>query len=203
MTGRKRNGALVRGGLLVCAMLLLGHAGTSLSEDAPIPETVPEAVGTPAGTPPAPTEPACAPGTGCVTHLPLPRFVSLKGEQGNARRGPGLTHRIDWIFSRPRMPLKVTAEYENWRRVEDQDGAGGWMHYALLSGTRTALVTENLAELYESPSGNSAVIARIEAGVVARLLECDPAWCRLSAQREKGWIRKSAIWGVEADETFK
>ncbi|MFN7051486.1 MAG: SH3 domain-containing protein, partial [Gemmobacter sp.] len=57
-----------------------------------------------------------APGEGAVTRLPLPRFVTLKTDEGNARRGPGLSHRIDWVFKRAGMPLRVTAEYENWRR---------------------------------------------------------------------------------------
>ena len=70
--------------------------------------------------------------------LPLPRYVSLKGNVGNARRGPGVTHRIDWVFTHAGMPLRVTAEHENWRRVEDAEGMGGWVHYILLSGVRTA-----------------------------------------------------------------
>ena len=37
---------------------------------------------------------------GAVTNLPLPRYVSLKTGEGNARRGPGSTHRIDWVFTR-------------------------------------------------------------------------------------------------------
>lgn len=139
---------------------------------------------------------SCPPGYGCVTHLPLPRFVSLKGEEGNARRGPGLTHRIDWIFTRPGMPLKITAEYDNWRRVEDQDGAGGWVHYALLSGVRTALVTLDMAELHLAPDPDSRVVAQAEMGVVVRLLACRPEWCRVSADGEKGWIEANALWGV-------
>ena len=77
------------------------------------------------------------PGRGAVTNLPLPRYVSLKGGEGNARRGPSLSHRIDWVFRHAGMPLRVTAEFGHWRRVEDQDGAGGWVHYSLLSGVRT------------------------------------------------------------------
>ena len=42
---------------------------------------------------------------GAVTNLPLPRFVSLKASEGNVRRGPSLTHRIDWVFKRRDMPL--------------------------------------------------------------------------------------------------
>lgn len=143
----------------------------------------------------------CEPGFGCVTHLPLPRFVSLKGGAGNARRGPGLTHRIDWVFTRPGMPLMITAEYENWRRVEDQDGAGGWVHYALLSGVRTVLVTTDMAELHASAERGSPVVAQAEMGVVGRILECTAGWCRISAGGEKGWIEKAALWGVMPGET--
>ena len=67
-------------------------------------EAVPELV------PVSKPEDSCRPGFGCVTNLPLPRFVSLKGDEGNARRGPGLTHRIDWVFTRPGMPLMITAK---------------------------------------------------------------------------------------------
>lgn len=144
----------------------------------------------------------CKPDVGCVTNLPLPRYVSLKGDEGNARRGPGLTHRIDWVFTRPGMPLRITAEYENWRRVEDQDGAGGWVHYALLSGVRSALVIEDMAQLRDAPRADARVLAQAEMNVVARILECHPDWCRISASGEKGWLPKSALWGVTEDEVI-
>lgn len=139
---------------------------------------------------------------GEVTNLPLPRYVSLKTNEGNARRGPGLTHRIDWVFSRAGMPLRITAEYENWRRIEDAEGAGGWVHYSLLSGTRTVLVTADMLELRASPVAEAAVVLRAQAGVVARLLECKPDWCRLGVADEKGWAQKSALWGVDQNENF-
>ena len=50
---------------------------------------------------------------GPVTNLPLPRYVSMKAAEGNVRRGPSLTHRIDWVFKRRGMPLQITAEYGN------------------------------------------------------------------------------------------
>ena len=40
----------------------------------------------------------------------------------------------------------ITAEYGHWRRVQDRDGAGGWMHYTLLSGVRTAIVEADMLE---------------------------------------------------------
>ena len=147
-----------------------------------------------------PPEKQCLPDVGCVTNLPLPRFVSLKGSEGNARRGPGLTHRIDWVFTRAGMPLKITAEYENWRRVEDSEGAGGWVHYSLLSGVRTALVTLDMAELHDEPTDTATVVAQAELGVIGRILECQPDWCRVSFDGMRGWIRTSAIWGVKEGE---
>nr|WP_249218849.1 SH3 domain-containing protein [Falsirhodobacter algicola] len=147
-------------------------------------------------------DPAPDPSVGAVTNLPLPRYVTLKTSEGNARRGPGLTHRIDWVFTRNGMPLKITAEYGHWRRVEDSEGAGGWMHYALLSGTRSALVTADLAELHSRPNADSAVVLKAEKDVIGALQECNIDWCRLRIQGEEGWISKDDIWGVGADEVL-
>ena len=137
---------------------------------------------------------------GAVTNLPLPRYVSLKASEGNVRRGPSLSHRIDWVFVRRDMPLQITDEYGHWRRVRDRDGAGGWIHYSLLSGVRTVIVTEPMADLRTRPEAPAPVVARAEAGVVARLDSCDPSWCRISAGGHAGWVAKSALWGVASDE---
>ncbi len=137
---------------------------------------------------------------GPVTHLPLPRYVSLKTTEGNVRRGPSLSHRIDWVFTRRDMPLEITDEFGHWRRVRDLDGAGGWMHYSLLSGTRTVIVQEDMVALAMKPEDGAPVNARAEAGVIARLGECTRDWCRISADGERGWVRKTALWGVDPDE---
>lgn len=139
-------------------------------------------------------------GKGPVTSLPLPRYVSLKGKAGNARRGPSTGHRIDWVFTAPGMPLRITAEYENWRRVEDMEGMGGWVHYALLSGSRTVLVKVDMAEFLRQPRDGAEVVFRAERNFIARLLECQPDWCRVNAGGEKGWVAKSALWGVDPGE---
>ncbi len=164
-------------------------------------ETTPDPSADPGVT--KPPEKQCQPDIGCVTNLPLPRFVSLKGSEGNARRGPGLTHRIDWVFTRAGMPLRVTAEFENWRRVEDQDGAGGWVHYSLLSGVRTVLVTLDMAEVRDAPSETATVVAQAEMGVIGRILECQPAWCRVVLDGQRGWLPKTAIWGAADNEVIE
>lgn len=143
---------------------------------------------------------AAAAERGPVTNLPMPRFVSLKAEEGNVRRGPSLSHRIDWVFTRRNMPLEITAEYGHWRRVRDRDGQGGWVHYSLLSGVRHVIVEGDLTPLRVKPDMESPVNAYAEAGVVARLGSCGIDWCRVTAKGSKGWVEKHGLWGVQADE---
>lgn len=172
----------------------------------PAPEAPPETTAQSATAPADPNSPAKAakavrdPSKGAVTNLPIPRFVSLKGNEGNARRGPSLKHRIDWVFTTAGMPLRVTAEHENWRRVEDAEGMGGWVHYALLSGVRSALVTVDLAEFRMKPDGGAPLAFQAERGVVGRILKCESDWCRMNVAGEKGWIEKTALWGVVPGE---
>jgi SH3-like domain-containing protein len=197
LVGRSRHGMLqaIFKAMVIGALGLavsLGASGAQETDPALAPDVV-----TASDKPP---EKQCQPDIGCVTNLPLPRFVSLKGNEGNARRGPGLTHRIDWVFTRSGMPLKITAEFENWRRVEDQEGAGGWVHYSLLSGVRTVLVTLDMAEFHDTPDDDATVVAQAEMGVIGRLQACTVDWCFVALDGQRGWVRKTAIWGVKADE---
>lgn len=137
---------------------------------------------------------------GPVTNLPLPRFVSLKAAEGYARHGPGKTHRIDWVYQHRNQPLEITAEYGHWRRVRDQDGLGGWMHYSLLSGVRTVLVSAEIADMRRQPNAQADLSAQAEGGVVAKLGKCALDWCQVYAGRQKGWVLKTQIWGVRPDE---
>jgi SH3-like domain-containing protein len=137
---------------------------------------------------------------GSITNLPLPRYVSMKSSEGNVRRGPSLTHRIDWVFTRRDMPLQITAEHGHWRRVQDRDGAGGWVHYALLSGVRTVLIEQDMMPIYSRPDPQTQIVAALEVGVVARLGTCDQNWCRVSAGGYRGWALKTQLWGVSLTE---
>ena len=161
-------------------------------------EIVPEAEAEPVAAP-APEAPR-DPNIGPETNLPMPRYVSLKTDEGNVRRGPSLTHRIDWVFRREDMPLQITAEYGHWRRVVDREGLGGWVHYSLLSGNRTVIVDQDLLPLVSRPDAEAPQNALLERGVIARLGECQADWCWLTAGGYRGWAPKSALWGVDADE---
>ena len=149
-----------------------------------------------AGESPAETE------TGPETKLPLPRYVSLRSGEVNMRRGPGLDYRIDWVFQRPGLPVRIVDEYGHWRRITDSDDTAGWVYHALLTSRRMALVVEPRATLRTEPEDTAAPAAYAEQGVVGQLLQCRREWCQLEAGGSKGWVRKSAIWGVDGAEEF-
>lgn len=176
----------------------MGAGAVLLAGRAVAQEVVPEA---PVATKPNAKVPR-DPNKGPVTNLPLPRYVSLKGREGNVRRGPGMTHRIDWVFTTAGMPLRITAEYDRWRRVEDFQGMGGWMQFNLLSGSRSVLITQDMAEFRATPEAGTQVSFQAELGVIGKLMECTKDWCRVNADGEKGWILKTALWGVDPNEVI-
>src|SRR3977135_1331350 len=55
--------------------------------------------------------------------LPIPRFASLRSDEVNVRTGPGARYPVDWVFKRKAMPVEIVAEYENWRKIRDRQGA--------------------------------------------------------------------------------
>lgn len=175
---------------MLCATIIAWGGIAHAQEDAEPPETAADAstLETPQNV-------------GPITNLKLPRFVSLKGSNGNARRGPSLSHRVDWVFKHAGMPLRVTAEFGNWRRIEDRDGAGGWVHYILLSGVRTVVFNDDKTPIHGRPDANTATIATAQAGAIAKLGKCSIDWCEVTADRVDGWVPKTAIWGVDDDET--
>lgn len=140
---------------------------------------------------------------GPVTSLPLPRYVSMRAESANARRGPSLDQRVDWEFLKRGLPLRITAEYGQWRRVEDADGLGGWVHQALLSGTRTGLVQGETAVGLRRKAGEAAgTVALLEPGVIVRIESCEGGWCAVTAGKFDGYLPQAVLWGVDPGEAF-
>jgi SH3-like domain-containing protein len=144
--------------------------------------------------------------TGTASGLPVPRFVSLKSDKVNVRAGPTKDHDVAWVYNRAALPVEVTAEFENWRRIRDWEGAEGWVYHSLLSGRRTALVSpqskgkEDLLALRPKPDPESGVSAKLQYGVLATVKRCKDGWCRLVGDGYDGWIEQTRLWGVYPEE---
>ena len=141
-----------------------------------------------------------------VSGLLVPRFVSLKSDRVNVRRGPNKDNEVTWVYTRAGLPVEITAEYENWRRIRDWEGAEGWVYHSLLSGRRTAVVTaktkmaDELVPIYGRADARSYVAARLQPGVLGAVKRCGESWCRISGDNFDGWIEQQRLWGIYADE---
>ena len=140
--------------------------------------------------------------------LPVPRFVSLKSDKVNVRKGPSTDQSIVWVFSRAGLPVEVIAESDNWRRVRDSEGADGWVFHSLLSARRTVLVTpwskdEERVPLYNSNSTSSRAVAELQSGVLGSVLTCDGERCRVSVDDYSGYVQQDKLWGVYRGEEVK
>ena len=145
---------------------------------------------------------------GPKTSLPVPRFVSLKSDKVNVRKGPSTDQSIVWVFSRAGLPVEVIAESDNWRRVRDSEGADGWVFHSLLSARRTVLITPwskdgSTVPLYSSRSTSSRAVAQLQAGVLGNVVTCDGSWCELSVDDYSGYAQQDQLWGVYRGEEIK
>ena len=141
---------------------------------------------------------------GSASGLPVPRFVSLKPDRVNVRSGPTRDHDVTFMFTRPALPVEITAESDNWRRIRDWEGSEGWVYHSMLSGRRTALVTakqpDQLVPLYEKADTDSGLVARLQPGVLGTVKQCSGTWCRIAGTGFDGWIAQDRLWGVYPNE---
>lgn len=132
--------------------------------------------------------------------LPVPRFVSLRSKEINLHVGPGAHYPTEWTFLRVGLPVEIVAEFDTWRQIRDWQGTQGWVHKSLLSGKRNVVVLKKIRRLFKDPDPTSAVVARLEPGIMGKVLECRNDWCRLDVEGYKGWIKRRFIWGVYPNE---
>jgi SH3-like domain-containing protein len=141
---------------------------------------------------------------GSKSGLPVPRFVSLKPDRVNVRGGPTRDHEVTFVYTRAGVPVEITAESDNWRRIRDWEGSEGWVYHSLLSGRRTAVVNpkdkKELVRLHESGDGEGSVVAQLQAGVMAVVKRCNGGWCRIIGSGFDGWIVQEQLWGVYPNE---
>ncbi len=175
--------------LAACALLTLAAAPAARAQD--------ESGAAPAHEAESDGTKTTAPGDGVKrTGLPLPRFASLRASEVFMRAGPGTRYPVEWIYRRRGLPVQIIAEFDAWRKVRDWNGTVGWVHRAMLIGRRTIITTAEDTVLRRAPEAAAPALARVEPGVVARLLACKDAWCRVEVRGVKGWTERKAVWGT-------
>ena len=135
--------------------------------------------------------------------LRLPRWVSLKYDKVNGRKGPGKNYPHLWTFARKGAPVIVVNEMDHWRKIRDIEGGESWVRSVALSGQSMAIVTRK-TPLLKSKKANSRRLAELEPNVLLNIEDCDQDFCRVEIDLEtpkgkksgpKGYVRLIDIWG--------
>ncbi len=137
-----------------------------------------------------------------TSHLPIPRFASLRSGEVNMRTGPGTRYPIEWVYAKRGLPVEVIAEYDIWRRVRDPEGIEGWVNKTELTGKRGLVITGGNHELREDPDDTAAIAAHLEKGALGTIASCKQDWCKVKFDGAKGYLRKMDFWGAYPNELF-
>jgi SH3-like domain-containing protein len=140
---------------------------------------------------------------GAEAERKTPYWASIAAGKALMRTGPGKNYPAVWLYQRADLPIRVVEVYSNWRRIQDSEGAAGWMLVNLLSDTRTALVTGGAPQpIYAEASTSAKITWRLAPGVVGRISRCKGQWCLIDIKGKRGYIQKAHFWGVDPGEEF-
>lgn len=130
-----------------------------------------------------------------------PYWASIASGQAMTHTGPGRNYPNVWLYQRRDLPVRVIKKYENWRLIQDPDGAQGWMLVTMLSDRRTAMVKPGEPRAVRvGPYDNAKVAYQAEQGVVGRISKCGSGWCRIDIGSRRGYVREADVWGVGEGE---
>ena len=131
--------------------------------------------------------------------LEVPRYVSLKYAEVNARNGPDEAHQLLWVYHAKGLPVQVVAETREWRRICDPEGGLAWVHRRTTDGRRSAMRVQPTPLALLTAPKEGAKVSGLSEGPLGRqsLDKCEKGWCRLRADGSSGWAREGEIWGAD------
>ena len=129
-------------------------------------------------------------------------FVNTNSNNVNMYYGPGDKFPIKFIYVVKNVPFISLRSYEQWREVEDIDGAVGWVKSDLLNGNRYVYIhpDEDVAYAYNQPNYSAKILLKIDKGVLLHLVKCEKDWCMITKNKNSAWINKRDIWGVDSQK---
>jgi len=130
-------------------------------------------------------------------------YVTIKFNRVNARTGPNQQCPIKWVFIKKNEPVEVIAEYDQWKKIRDINGEGGWVHSRVLSNSQRSviLISQNIESLITNPSKSCyRIVAQVMPQMRCRLIKCKKQWCKVDCKSYQGWFPKKFLWGVYSYE---
>ena len=122
-------------------------------------------------------------------------FVSLKKNNVNVRYGPSFESDIKYVYKKINLPLKQIDKKENFRRIIDLKNNSGWIHVSQLKKSNSVIATNDKV-LFKKPTYFAKPIAQIKEGRMLIIEKCENAWCKIKADKYKGWVKINHLWGL-------
>ena len=132
----------------------------------------------------------------------LPKFVSLKFNEVNARTGPNLRYPIKWVYIQKGEPVEIIAQFEQWRKIKDYNGDEGWVHEAMIHNKRHVIVhSKDYIPVYMRDS-MKRIIAKAEPKARLDLVNCNNRSCKIKNNNIEGYVMKEHLWGIYNNEAI-
>tara|TARA_Y100001970_G_C13965484_1_gene715392 strand:- start:74 stop:523 length:450 start_codon:yes stop_codon:yes gene_type:complete len=122
-------------------------------------------------------------------------FVSLKKSKVNVRYGPSFDSDIKYVYKKINLPLKQIDKKENFRRIIDLKKNSGWIHVSQLKKSNSVIATRDKI-LFKKPTSFAKPIAQIKEGRMLIIEKCVSFWCKIKADKYKGWVKITNLWGL-------
>ena len=121
-------------------------------------------------------------------------FLMLKNNEVNVRYGPSFKYPIKFIYKKNFLPVKIIDKKENFRKIIDHKNNNGWIHISQLKKSNSLIMLEDKI-VFKKNSKFSKPLIKLEKGRLVIVKKCIENWCNIKAEKYKGWIKVSNVWG--------
>jgi SH3-like domain-containing protein len=142
----------------------------------------------------------------CVTAVSIVFLVSsafaanmqsIGKDRVNVRSQPNLNSEVMFEASLG-YPIQIEKQKNNWVYFTDWKNNTGWVYKPLVSGTQTALIMVEEANIRKGPSLRRPVVKQASKGEIYKIFDEKGEWVKVGYYLEDeviGWVRQDLVWG--------
>jgi SH3-like domain-containing protein len=95
-------------------------------------------------------------------------------------------------------PIEIEKQQNNWVYIHDWKNNSGWVYKPLVSGTQTAVILVDHANIRKGPDLKMPVVTAGSLGEIYRIFAEKGKWVKIGYYLENeavGWVREDMVWG--------
>ena len=123
-------------------------------------------------------------------------FLTLRYDKVNLRQGPSREYPVKIFYKKKFLPVLIQDQSDNFRKIKDHENNTGWIHISQLSKKKAAIVSSDRLIMFSGPTIYSTPIVILQKGRLAQIIKCKNYWCKVKADKYKGWLKKENLWGL-------